>query len=173
MPKRRHQRFIKRLETTFSSGDLKYSGISSDLSESGLFIRSHHAFSPGTILDITLYISEGKISRVKGIVRRALRTSMSAIAKDGMGIELIEKDSNYYGFLEHFGSVKGEHPGKPPEFSDADQGRKTEDKAHVVSECVILTCPFCKVKNRVSRDKLMMALRCGKCHGTLNAEDIS
>ncbi|MEW6214769.1 MAG: PilZ domain-containing protein [Nitrospirota bacterium] len=98
MHKRQHQRLTKRLETIFSSGDMSFTGISSNLSEGGLFIRSRHGFVPGSIIDIELLLPEGKVSFLKGRVKRTLKTPLSGL-KNGMGIELIKKDVAYINFL--------------------------------------------------------------------------
>lgn len=173
MPKRRHHRFVKRLETTFSSGDLKHSGISSDLSVSGLFIRSQRGFVPGTVLDITLYISEDNVSRLKGIVRRTIKTSMTTMVKNGMGVELTEIDSNYREFLKSIGIFADMPHWKHTEAPAEPAHETTEDKTHIVPEYVMLVCPSCKVKNKIPREKIQMSPRCGKCHGILSAKDIS
>jgi hypothetical protein len=166
------RRIIKRLETTFSSGDLKYRGISSDLSASGLFIRTQHGFVPGSIVDIEIYLPDGKICILKGTVRRTVKTGMSSLFKDGMGVELIEKDSNYKEFLKSIGSLGEEHESAHTEAAKAEQIHKTGEKPQKDSDFILLPCPSCKVHNRVPRDKLSIALRCGKCGEALKRGDI-
>jgi hypothetical protein len=99
--KRGHQRCIKRLEVKFSSDNKFFTGISSDLSENGLFIRTQKGFAPGTAIDIQIFLPDGNTSIIKGIVKRTIKSSISAL-KNGMGIEIMEKDKSYINFLKSF-----------------------------------------------------------------------
>ena len=99
--KRRRQRVTKRLEVKFISSGISFTGILSNLSEGGLFIRTNHGFTPGTIIDIELVMPDDKISFLKGVVRRTIKIPMS-LNKNGMGVELIEKDAAFINFLKSF-----------------------------------------------------------------------
>ena len=140
----RHPRFTKRLEARFSSGGMSFAGISSNLSESGLFIRTNRGFAPDTAIDIELVMPEGKTSSLKGLVRRTIKTPLSS--KNGMGVELIEKDAAYINFLKSFTEETETDTEKitPPEFQ-------------------IISCPNCGVKNKVSSEKLSLGPKCGRC----------
>lgn len=109
---RKHDRFTKRLETTFALGDLKYRGISSDLSETGLFIRTQHGLVPGSVIDIEVYLPNGELSRMRGVVRRTTKApvAVSSIVKNGMGVELVEMDSTYRDFLRSVGIISNLSP---------------------------------------------------------------
>jgi hypothetical protein len=141
----RHPRFTKRLEVRFSSGGMSFTGISSNLSESGLFIRTNRGFAPDTIIDIELVMPDGKTSSLKGRVRRTIKTPMSTL-KNGMGVELIEKDTAYINYLKSFAEETETDTEKitPPEFQ-------------------IISCPNCGVKNKVSSEKLSLGPKCGRC----------
>lgn len=149
MGKRFQRRITKRLETKFSSSGLTFTGMSSNLSENGLFIRTRHGFIPGTILDIELLTPEGKTSFLKGKVRRTLKTQISTL-RNGMGIELIEKDATYMDFIQSI-----------------ERGKETtpEDMGH--QEFHIIACPNCRVKNKISSEKLYLRPKCGKCGSPL------
>lgn len=155
----RAPRFTKRLEATFSSGDLRFRGISSDFSEGGLFIRTRNGLNPGNIIDMEIYLPNGKICKVKGIVRRTIKTPLSTL-KNGMGIELLEKDQNYLEFIKTF-------------HTEDSETQETEDVTAPSPAAVIVTCPECKVKNRVPKEKLLLGAKCGKCGAVLNIKDIS
>ena len=105
MDKRRHPRFIKRLTATFFVDHQKSRGISSDLSESGLFIRTSRGLTVNTPLDIELLLPNDRVSFLKGVVRRTVRTPISAI-KNGMGIEITQKDKIFTDFVK---SIMGEN----------------------------------------------------------------
>jgi Tfp pilus assembly protein PilZ len=138
----RHPRFTKRLEVKFSASGLSFTGISSNLSESGLFIRTNRGFMPGTIIDIELQLPDGKTSFLKGLVKRTIKTPLSSL-KNGMGIEFTERDATYINFMRAFTGDSGEEE-KPPEYQ-------------------IISCPNCGVKNKVLNVKLSMGPKCGKC----------
>ncbi len=97
---RRHKRIVKRLETEFSSGGLNFRGISSDLSRDGLFVRTTKPFSPDTMLDLTIHLPGNIAARLKGRVRWAAKVGLLS-GKNGMGIELTEKDHNFVNFIDH------------------------------------------------------------------------
>jgi hypothetical protein len=96
--KRRHKRIIKRLETEFSAAGIYFRGISSDLSGSGLFVRTTKPFPPDTLVDLTVHLPEDLFARLKGVVRHAIRTGLSH-SKNGMGIEIVEYDQNFVAFI--------------------------------------------------------------------------
>lgn len=106
--KRRQGRFIKRCEIEFASGGQIYRGISSNFSLTGLFVRTRNPFAPGTIITMIVHLPDGSTSRLSGRVIRALKTShgsgigTSAFLKEGMGIEITEKDSRYLKFISLF-----------------------------------------------------------------------
>lgn len=106
--KRKQKRFIRRCEVEFTADNLTLRGISSDFSLTGLFIRTSHPFAPGTLVDIVIHLPGGLISRVKGTAVRALKTSTGMVMgtpvkslKNGMGIDLTEKDANYLHHIRH------------------------------------------------------------------------
>ncbi|MEW6002982.1 MAG: PilZ domain-containing protein [Nitrospirota bacterium] len=105
MRKRRQRRFTKRLEAKFSSGGMSFVGMSSNMSEDGLFIRTRNSFIPETVIDIELFMPDGKKSFLRGKVKRSIRKQIP-ISKNGMGVELIEKDAAYINFLA---SLTGEN----------------------------------------------------------------
>jgi hypothetical protein len=75
---------------TFSSGGLSFRGILSNISSSGIFIRTNRGFTPDTIVDIEVVMPDNKISLLKGVVKRTIKTPLSSM-KNGMGVELMEK----------------------------------------------------------------------------------
>ena len=147
----RDPRFTKRLEVKFSSGGDTYKGILSNLSQNGLFIRTNRGFGPGSIVDIELMLPDGTISVLKGIVRWASKTHLAV--KNGMGIELLEKDTTFINFVTSF----HEKTGKPLE-------REVHQEFHVVA------CSQCGVKNKVPREKISQGPKCGRCGSPLRID---
>ncbi len=99
MQKRRSLRIIKRLETKFISGGTSYTGITSNLSEQGIFVRTLKGLAPGTILELELYLSSGATIKLSGMVKKTVKTRFHDV-KNGMGIELIDIPPKYIEFLK-------------------------------------------------------------------------
>lgn len=88
------------------SEGLTYRGISSDFSLFGLFIRTNFPMRRDTVLDLTIHLPDGTISKLKVKVIRAWRTAIGKVigtpvraAKNGMGVEILRKDANYLHFI--------------------------------------------------------------------------
>lgn len=177
MKRRQGHRYTKRLESTFAAEGFKFRGISSDISTGGLFIRTQHGFRPGTVIDIEIFASDNKISHVKGIVRRTVKTTLPT-AKNGMGVQLLERDPVYSDILKEFGIPEAGERESEPEATNQDstankhqQATETEDllsASRDKPESVILTCRNCNAKNRVMKNKLMLGPKCGKCGNPLD-----
>lgn len=97
--RRRHRRFARRLQVEFSAGGRKFTGISSDFSEKGLFIRTRQAIPAGAYVDIKVFLPNGSTSTLKGVVRRTARAGADA-AHNGVGVELIIRDEPYREFIK-------------------------------------------------------------------------
>lgn len=156
-PRRRHDRFVRRLETEFSAGGKDYRSISSDFSCSGLFIRTNHPFLPGTIIDMRVHMPDGRASSLKGVVRRAIKTPVMGF-KNGMGIEITEKDPAYSDFMNTFAAECRE-----PWAAGAGE----EEPAAGIPEFVIISCSSCSARNKIPASKLELGPRCGKCRTPL------
>jgi class 3 adenylate cyclase len=102
--KRRHKRFIKSFKTIFGSEGKSFTGNLTDLSKSGLFISTRSSFAPNSIIDIELLLPDGKISLLKGQVKRVAKSKFTH--KNGIGIELIKKDSTYINLLKSLDRVE-------------------------------------------------------------------
>jgi len=155
---RKHERFVRRLETEFRSEDKNHRAISSDFSLTGLFIRTNNAFRPGTPLEITVHLPDGSEARLKGIVRRALKTFSIAL-KNGMGIEITESDRNYANFIKSYAGAVN-YPAASEAGPAPETGTTGKSDA---PEFTIIQCPQCGVKNKISKGKPASSARCGKC----------
>lgn len=102
--KRNDKRRIKRIDLEFYEEGVKFRGFSSNFSHSGMFLRTNHAREPGSVIDIVLFLPNGHSCRLKGKVIRSARYLERKVAgapmpKNGMGIEIIEKDEHYEDFV--------------------------------------------------------------------------
>ncbi|HXX54232.1 MAG TPA: PilZ domain-containing protein [Thermodesulfovibrionales bacterium] len=163
--RRKNKRVTKRLEVTFFSGGLQFRGISSDLSTNGLFIRTQNGFMPGTLVEIEIYLPHHKVGRLKGIVRRTVKTSLSMV-KNGMGVELIEKDQNYLDFVKSIDGEDQEQDDRTISQIRQETVRQPGDKVSETSGSRIIVCVNCETKNRIPEGKVSLRAKCGRC-GTL------
>lgn len=148
----------------FSASDVTLKGISSDISEKGMFIRTRYPFKPGTLTEIKIYLPDGQVARVRGVVRHAFKTDI-AILKNGMGIEFIERDMAFERFLEQHVLGYKPRPLRPYHggfFKTGNGGVEKEQKPKEVNY-IIIPCPSCGAKNRVREDKLDRGPKCGRC----------
>jgi Tfp pilus assembly protein PilZ len=97
--KRRYKRYRRRLETEISVGEIIFNGISTNLSARGLFIRTQQPFKIGTAIDIKIYLPEDRFCKLKGVVKYSKRV-IKFTYKNGMGIEIIQKDEDYINYLK-------------------------------------------------------------------------
>ncbi len=104
--KRQQKRFIYRCESEFVFDNITCRGIASDFSLSGLFMKTTRPAPPDTILNITIYLPDDSISKLKGKVRRAVKSSLGRVIgtpvkslRSGMGVEIIQKDAHYLHFI--------------------------------------------------------------------------
>jgi len=162
--KRETKRYIRRLEAEFEGAGVKGRGLTRDISKKGLFIRTQKALAPGTQLIVRLHLSDGKISVVKGIVRRAIKIPIYASEiKNGMGIEIIEMDDLFAGLLKELETEEN--------LNTTVQQRVEKETVSggdvTVEEFMFITCPSCGVKNKVAASKLSQGPRCGRCRTSL------
>jgi ribosomal protein S27E len=150
MGKRTQPRITKRLETQFGAKGHNFTGISSNVSENGIFIKTRHSFIPGTILTIDLILPDGKVCHLQGHVKRTFKSSITSL-KNGMGIELILKDDSYKDFMQ---SLHG-NTATPAEESSQNGFQ-------------LILCPDCGVQNRVPASKALMNPKCGRCGSLLS-----
>lgn len=99
MNKRFCKRKIRRLNIIFSDGQIEYSGISSDFSCNGLFIRTGKGFKEGTMLNMQLELESGNKIPLCGTVKRMVKTQISNF-KNGMGVELVSVPKEYDMLIE-------------------------------------------------------------------------
>lgn len=166
---RKYKRYTRRLETEFRLGERVLRGISSNISERGLFIRTSTPLTIGSHIDATIFLHDGRPARISGIVRRAVKTNFAMI-KNGMGIELTAYDDNYLGVLRELDG------GAPPE--DAEErgtliredvsGAPVAESPQQGPEFLFVICAQCGANNKVRAAMLEIKTpKCGKCKAPL------
>ncbi len=153
MSKRLAKRFIRRLEIGFSGAGFEGKGITSDVSKRGVFIRTQKVIQPGTNIDMKICLPDGRVSSLKGIVRRSIKLPFfTSEIKNGIGVEIIEKDEIFDELLKEL---------------DFENKKVVMDEKVDSQDFMIVTCASCGVKNRVPLSKSSMSPRCGKCRALL------
>lgn len=168
---------MRRLETEFTGDGKTYRAISSDFSRYGLFIRTNHAFIPGTELDIIVHTPTGSACRLRGVVRRSIKTPVVSL-KNGMGIELISRDSAYIEFLKEFDPTEMDDPSSsaaPDRAQEHSEGSESDDPHHrkpvpSAQEFMITACQACGAKNKVRGERLTQGFKCGRCGASLSPQ---
>jgi hypothetical protein len=97
--KRRTGRSKTRLPVIYSSHGLQYNGCISDISFSGLFIRTRRPFKPGVPVEISIDTESGSKVCLKGLSVRANNYGV-VCAKNGMGIKLDSQPEAYRGLVK-------------------------------------------------------------------------
>ena len=95
-------RMTKRLPVKFSDGVAEVLAFSSNISKSGLFIRTRKAYPPGTRLKITLEADKDRFIELEGEVAWSLKTGSTSF-KNGMGIRLTSIPQEYTELVVEFG----------------------------------------------------------------------
>ena len=103
---RKQKRFSKRCLIEFTADGQKYRGIVRNLCQDGLFIKTRKPLPPDKIVGMILELPDGSTSTLVGRVTRAIKEPHSLVleragipSRDGMGIQIIEKDPNYIKFI--------------------------------------------------------------------------
>ncbi len=102
---RQRKRLKKSCQVDFCANNNTYRGVSDNFSVDGLFIRTDNLLAPQTAVSIIVHLPDGSTSKLKGIVRRVhkehydIAIPSTQTFKCGMGIEIIERDSNYMRFF--------------------------------------------------------------------------
>ncbi len=97
--KRKCIRFIVKLPVDVKCDNSVVTGMTVRISDKGLFIRSQKSFQSGVNVYINLHISERTSCTLKGVVRYSRKLNILK-QKNGMGIELTEKDQTYQEFID-------------------------------------------------------------------------
>ncbi|MBI4680476.1 MAG: PilZ domain-containing protein [Nitrospirae bacterium] len=96
--RRKAQRKIRRLPISYSDGQKEHSGISSDFSLEGLFIRTRNALPPGTPLKMVLEVGQNQKINLAGLVIWSVKTGIMDF-KNGMGVKITSKPTEYTEFI--------------------------------------------------------------------------
>jgi hypothetical protein len=98
MEKRQYFRVKQCLISEIIADNTNLFAMTANLSASGLFLKSKRCLPVDSLITINIVLPDDSLSSLKGIVRRAIDTSI--FIHNGMGIQIIEKDGNYNRYLQ-------------------------------------------------------------------------
>ncbi len=100
MEKQRANRVFKKLEVKFITSS-ENTAITSNLSETGIFISTRRGVTPSNVLNIKLNLPNAQSLALKGkVVRKMnLMTGQAGEAESGMGIQLISPPHDYIDYV--------------------------------------------------------------------------
>jgi hypothetical protein len=100
MEKRGSKRINKRLAVNFGIEELDCTGITNDISQTGLFIRTTKFYAPGSIVKINLLVpNNGSVTFEGKVIRTYKQPPYSCLAKNGVAIELDGEEKTYLAFV--------------------------------------------------------------------------
>lgn len=93
------ERKIKRLSVVYSDGTVEHRATTSDISHTGIFIRTRKTFRPGTHLRIVLELDDSRTVTLTGVVTRLVKLG-TTVFKDGIGVKLTSHPQEYKELVE-------------------------------------------------------------------------
>jgi len=113
MEKRHSKRYLKGISVRFGTeGACNHVGLTYDVSENGILLKSNRTFPPLTKLTLELSISSQQKTYCEGYVQWAKQAPPAlarAIKKLGMGILLTNTPVEYGQFIDHLGHHQEQH----------------------------------------------------------------
>jgi Tfp pilus assembly protein PilZ len=103
--KRRKNRLHKRLRVMYGTNIPSKVGFTTDVSESGLCIKSFIVYKPGEIILLEIELADGSLIRAEGRVHWARKVPPNMLRKvkhAGMGIKLINFTNGREEYLQLF-----------------------------------------------------------------------
>ncbi len=95
--KRKAQRILVKLEVKYMAHVIKITSATSNISETGMYIRTDRQLPVGSMLDITLELPGSREHHLQGVVKWNL--GPRGKAKSGMGIQLIDPPEEYRDYV--------------------------------------------------------------------------
>lgn len=98
--KRKAERISKKLEVHYVT-EADQTAITSNISETGIFIITNNKVSPGTVLDLTLNLPGLQDFSLKGRVVRSKYTAPALVgeATSGLGVQLMKPPQEYINYI--------------------------------------------------------------------------
>jgi uncharacterized protein (TIGR02266 family) len=107
--KRSKNRHIRRLPVQYGKTAYDHEAFSSNLSPTGLFLRTMAAFPSGTRVQVRLTLPDGRALELAGTIMWARKTApqLAESMKSGMGVRLDQSSPAYVVYLEFVKGIGG------------------------------------------------------------------
>ena len=102
--KREYRRFETKLQISLFYGNLVYSGIVTDLSESSMFISTKRQFPVNTMLVTSLIVDDEPIQVPVQITRAVKPVNARLAGESGVGVHILRSSGDYLNFLVKYRS---------------------------------------------------------------------
>ncbi len=102
---RRRKRIQKNCEVEFCANEETHKGVSDNFSIDGLFIKTNNVLDLRSMVAIKVHLPDGSTSNLEGRVSRVHKAPYDMVKtdgrtfQDGIGIEIMQRDSNYIKFF--------------------------------------------------------------------------
>ena len=103
MEKRASERIHKKLQVKFWSEGISYTGITTNVSENGMFVGTKRELLSDALLDMDVILPSGELLRVPVRVRRTIRTDNFYdynIYENGLGVQMASQHPRYEKFVK-------------------------------------------------------------------------
>lgn len=100
--KREFKRFDTNIQASLFYGNMVYSGVITNLSKSGMFIRTKRHFPVDAMLMTTLQIDDESIQVPVRIKRAVSPVSSVGPEESGVGVHIIRSSTEYLNFLNEY-----------------------------------------------------------------------
>ena len=109
MEKRNKNRQIRRLPVQYGKTAYDHEAFTSNLSPTGLFLRTMAAFPSGTRVQVRLTLPDGRVLELAGAIMWARKTApqLAESMKSGMGVRLDPSAPAYVAYLEFVKGMAG------------------------------------------------------------------
>lgn len=109
MEKRNKNRHIRRLPVQYGKTGYDHEAFTSNLSPTGLFLRTMAAFPSGTRVQVRLTLPDGRALELAGTIMWARKTApqLAESMKSGMGVRLDQSSPAYVVYLEFVKGIVG------------------------------------------------------------------
>jgi len=112
MEKRGSKRYPKGIRVQFGTDKCSHIGLTYNLSENGILLKSNRVFQPLTKLILELSLSSEQKIYCEGYVQWAKQGPPAlayAVKKSGMGILLVNTPEEYHQFIDRLGHREQHH----------------------------------------------------------------
>lgn len=167
--RRKHERFDECRELEFFSEERSFWGTSLNFSNEGCSLLTGNEFSADMVVYLLLQLRDRTFCRPMGIIRW-VTYHPEGRRENRLGIEIIEADDKYLRFISELAEGSRREDDRRDNAAEAAKTAQTAEPAAGTSNAgtVLITCPNCRVKNRIPEARISANPKCGRCGSYLS-----